>query len=137
MAEPITYDPPPAIPDGGRAQVDDFVAALDESGLLRAATGAVRTYPDIAALLVRRLDPESVRALVALGGMLKDLDADRTEQVVGGARSAASAAGEAARSAEAPSLFQLVRQLGDPDVRRAAGSLLAGLKAFGRSMRAG
>ena len=27
MAEPITYDPPPAIPDGGRAQVDDFVAA--------------------------------------------------------------------------------------------------------------
>lgn len=137
MAEPITYSPPPAIPDRGRAQVDDFVAALDESGLLRAATGAIRNYPDVAAVVVKRLDPDSVRALVALGGLLKDLDPDRTERVVAGARSAVGAAGEASRAAKPPSLLTLVRQLGDPDVRRAAGSLLAGLKAFGRATRTG
>lgn len=137
MAEPITYSPPPAIPDRGRAQVDDFVAALDESGLLRAATGAIRNYPEVAAVVVRRLDPESIRALVALGGLLKDLDPDHTEQVVAGARTAATAAGDAARTDDPPSLFSLVRQLGDPDVRRAAGSLLAGLKAFGQAMRRG
>lgn len=137
MARPLSYTPPPALPDRGEAQVADFVAALDESGLLRAATGAVRTYPQLAELLVQRIDPDTLRALVAAGGLLQDLDPVATERGVAAARSAVSSAGRVASSEHTPSLLALVRLARDPDVRRGVASVLVGLRTFGRALRTG
>ena len=137
MARPLSYTPPPAIPDRGQQQVTDFVAALDASGLRRAATGAVRTYPELAELLVQRLDPDTLRALVAAGGLLQGLDPDATERGVRATRSAVSSAGRVASSEHTPSLLALVRLARDPDVRRGVASVLVGLRAFGRALRPG
>ena len=136
MARPISYTPPPVDHEGqaAQAQVDDFVAALHESGLLRAATGMVRSYPDVAALLVQRLDPQTLRSLAALGGLVQSMDPEATERFVGAIRSSVEAADEAGTAREAPSVVGLARQLGDPDVRRGAGAVLSALGAFGRTM---
>lgn len=137
MARPISYTPPPVAHDPARDQVDDFVAALEESGLLRALTGAIRAYPDLAAMVVQRVDADTLRSLAALGALGQALDPEVTERYVGGVRAAVSAADEAATADDAPSVVGLLRGLGDPDVRRGAGALLAALGAFGRSMREG
>lgn len=135
MARPISYTPPPVAHDPGRAQVDDFVAALEETGLLRALTGTVRAYPDLAALVLEHVDADTLRSLAALGELGQSLDPEMTERYVDGVQAAVAAGDRAATAASAPSVIALFRELGDPDVRRGAGALLAALGAFGRAMR--
>lgn len=135
MARRIDYSTPPVDDPAAQRQVDDFVAALHESGLLRALTGAVHSYPELLELVVRRLDPDTLRSLAMLAGLLGRLDPDATERVVSAGEDALAAADGTLEAREAPSVLDLLRSLGDPDVRRGAGALLAGLGAFGRAMR--
>lgn len=134
MATRIEYTPPTPQHDPAEAQVDDLVAALHESGLLRALTGAVRAYPELLEMIVTRLDADRLRGLVALGGLAGVLSPDGAERFVDGARSAAAAADHAIVADDAPSLVSLARQLNDPDVRRGAGAVVAALGAFGRAV---
>ena len=133
MATRLSHTPAPLSPDPAGQDVDDLVAALHESGLLRALTGAVRGYPDLATRLVQSLDTDSVRALAELGSALRVPDVEGAQRLASGVRDGVDAASRAA-SGEAPSLFAIVREVGSEDVRRALGALVAGLGAFGRSV---
>lgn len=135
MARPVNYATPPVPDRAAERQVDDFVEALHESGLLRALTGAVRAYPELLELVVRRLDADTLRSLYTLAGALGKLDPAATERVVGAGEDALAAADHTLEAREAPSVLDLLRSLGDADVRRGAGALLAGLGAFGRAMK--
>ena len=133
MAKPIRHEPaqPPTDPVGDQAE--DLMAALHETGLLRALTGAVRAYPDLAGAVVGGLDAEKVKALVALGGLSDALGAQGALQFVAGIRSAVAAA-DHVTSSDPPSLVTLVGQLGDPDVRRGLAAVVAALGAFGHAV---
>ncbi len=133
MARPIQHTPTPPPVDPVGDQTADLMAALHEAGLLRALTGAVRAYPDLLATLLQGLDPEKLKALAALGGLTDVLGAEGAQQAVRGVRSAIAAA-DHATTAPAPSLVLLAKQLGDPDVRRGIGALVAALGAFGREI---
>ena len=135
MARPINYATPPVQDLGAQRQAEDFVQALHESGLLRALTGAVRAYPDLLELVVRRLDADTLRSLYALAGALGKLDPDQTERVINAGEQALGAADHTLEARQAPSVLDLLRSLGDADVRRGAGAVLAGLGAFGRAMK--
>lgn len=134
MATRIEYTPPPPAHDPAAEQLDDLVTALHDSGLLRAITGAVRASPELAELVVTRLDPERLRGLFALAGLTAVLSPDGAERFVAGARAAAGAADEAVTTAEPPSLVGLLRRLNDPDVRRGAAAVIAALGAFGAAV---
>lgn len=136
MATRLSHTPAPFPHDPAQRDVDDLVAALHESGLLRALAGAVRGYPDIASRLAQALDPDSVRALAELGTALGLPAVGDAQRLADGVREGVDAAGEAA-SGEAPSLFAIVRELGSEDVRRAIGVVVAGLGAFGRHLGSG
>lgn len=133
MATRIEHTPSRSTHDPAAAQVDDLVAALHEAGLLRALTGAVRASPEIAELVVTRLDPERLRGLFALAGLASVLSPDGAERFVAGARAAAAAADDAV-TGDPPSLVGLLRRLNDPDVRRGAAAVLAALGAFGAAV---
>lgn len=134
MATRLTYTPTAPPTDAAADQATDLVAALHETGLLRALTGAVRAYPQLAEMLVNGLDAERIRGLWELGGLVGLLSPDGAARVVDGARAAVAAADHAMTS-PAPSLVTLVRQLGDEDVRRGAAAALAALGALGASLR--
>lgn len=134
MATRIEYTPPPPAHDGADAQVAELVEALQETGLLRALTGAVRAYPQLAEMVVTGLDPERIRGLWELGGLADLLSPDGTARLVDGARAAAAAADHAIVN-DPPSLVGLARALNDEDVRRGAGALVAALGAFGRAVQ--
>ena len=133
MATRIEYTPPVPDHDAAQEQAEDLVEALHETGLLRALTGAVRAYPELAEMLVTRLDAERLRGLFELGGLVGVLSPDGARSFVDGARSALAAADHAAHS-DPPSLLGLARQLSDPDVRRGAAALVAALGALGASL---
>ena len=133
MAERITYTPPPPSPAGAAAEVDELVAALHESGLLRALTGAVRAHPRLLGLAAEHVDADRLRTVVALGGLTGVVGPDGAERLVEGAR-AATAAAEHALADDPPSLLALARSLNDPDVRRGAGALVAALGALGATL---
>lgn len=133
MAKPITYTPAPSPTDPAAAQTADLIRALQQSGLLRAATGAVRAYPGLARILVQRVDADKVKSLAALGGLTRLLGSQGARQFVSGI-TAGVAAADRATSLPAPSVVTLAKQLGDPDVRRGVAAVIAGLGAFGRAV---
>jgi uncharacterized protein YjgD (DUF1641 family) len=133
MATRVTHTPRPPADDPAAEQLDELVDALHESGLLRVLTAAVRSYPELAEMVVTRLDADRVRTLVELGDLADVLTPEGTRRLVAGARAAATAADDAVAS-EPPSLLGLARSLNDPDVRRGAGAVVAALGAFGRAV---
>jgi uncharacterized protein YjgD (DUF1641 family) len=133
MARPLSHTPTPPPVDPVGDQAADLMSALHETGLLRALTGAVRAYPDLLAALVQGLDGEKLKALATLGGLSDVLGAEGAAQAVRGVRSAVAAA-DHATNAPPPSLVALGRSLGDPDVRRGLGAIVAALGAFGREV---
>ncbi|MBY5161355.1 DUF1641 domain-containing protein [Salsipaludibacter albus] len=134
MARPLSHTPAHVDHRTAQRQVDDFVAALDESGLLRALTGAIRAHPELAAQVTGRIDPDDATAMAALAGLLEVPDPDAARRLVRATRAGRAAADDALTTAEPPTWLELVRRLHDADVRRGVGAVLAGLRAFGRVM---
>lgn len=135
MAKPIRYTPAPSPTGQADAQAADLIRALYDSGLLRAATGAVRAYPDLAKILIRGVDADKMKALAALGGLSGVLGSQGARQLVSGI-TAGVAAADKATSLPAPSVLTLAKQLGDPDVRRGVAAAIAAVGAFGRALAA-
>ncbi|CAN5833357.1 hypothetical protein BH24ACT15_BH24ACT15_02600 [soil metagenome] len=135
MAKPIRYTPAPSPTGQADAQAADLIRALYDSGLLRAATGAVRAYPDLAKILIRGVDADKMKALAALGGLSGVLGSQGARQLVSGI-TAGVAAADKATSLPAPSVLTLAKQLGDPDVRRGVAAAIAAVGAFGRAVAA-
>ncbi len=134
MAKPLTYTPP-SIPDTAASdEVTDLVAALHQSGLMRALTGVIRAYPQLLKMGLERTDPDALRSVYALGGALKDLDPQMAQRLATGllqARKDAEAA--AAGAPEGP--LALLKRLRDPNTRRGLTAGLAALAAIGRALR--
>lgn len=137
MAKPIRYTPAPSPTGQADAQAADLIRALYDSGLLRAATGAVRAYPDLAKILIRGVDADKMKALAALGGLSGVLGSQGARQLVSGITAGVAAADKATSlSLPAPSVLTLAKQLGDPDVRRGVAAAIAAVGAFGRAVAA-
>lgn len=133
MATQLSYTPPTPPDTAAQDEVDDLVAALHESGLLRAFAGAVRAYPQLLTLLMKSVDADTLRSSIALAGSLKDLDPEESHKVAAGIRRARSEAAHAAQGKpEGP--IKLFRRLRDPDTRRGFSAALAGLAAVGGSL---
>ncbi|MBS45917.1 MAG: hypothetical protein CMH83_22645 [Nocardioides sp.] len=134
MARPLGYLPPTPPDTAATDELDDLVAALHESGLLRALTGGVRSYPQLLGTLLDVLDARTVRSVVALTTALRDLDPDQAERLATGLRRAREDAATAVESkAEGP--LALFRRMRDPDTRRGISAALAALAAVGGAMR--
>lgn len=134
MATSLGYTPPTPPDTAATDEVDDLVAALHESGLLRALAGGVRAYPQLLRHLLTAIDADSLRATIALAGSLRDLDPEESEQLAAGIRRARSAAAEAS-AAEPEGPLALLKRLRDPDTRRGISAALAALAAIGQSMK--
>jgi uncharacterized protein YjgD (DUF1641 family) len=135
MATPLGYRPPDAVDDQARLELDDLVAALHDSGLLRTGAGAARSYPDLLRPLLRSIDARAVRSALELVQALGDLDPDASRRLSTGVRRARTAAAEAAaQPPEGP--VRWWRRLRDPDTRRGISAALAGLAALGAALRA-
>lgn len=134
MAKPLHHTPATAPATAAADEVRDFVAALHGSGLLRAATGAVRAYPQLLEMGLNAVDDRSIRAVLALGGSVRHLDPEAAERLAEGIRQARTEATSAAsRPAEGP--LVLLKRLRDPDTRRGLSASLAALAAVGRALR--
>ena len=92
MATQLSYTPPIPPDTAAQDEVDDLVAALHESGLLRAFAGAVRAYPQLLTLLMKSVDADTLRSSIALAGSLRDLDPEESHKVAAGIRRARSEA---------------------------------------------
>ena len=92
MARQLGYTPPTPPDSQARAELDDLVEALHDAGLLRALAGGARSYPDILRLLLRSVDAQTLRSLVALSAAATDLDPAGTERVARGTRRGLAAA---------------------------------------------
>lgn len=134
MAEALSHTPRHVDHQAAKRQLDDLVAALEESGLLRALTGAVRQYPQLAAEVAKRIDPNRATGAAAVTGLLSVPDAEDAHRVAAGLRAAGGAADRALAARSAPGLLQLVRRLGDADVRRGLAAALDALSAFGAAV---
>lgn len=133
MARPLSYVPPVRPDSGPQDDVDQLVAALHESGLLRAMAGGARAYPQLLSRLLEAVDARTVRSVLELAGGLRDLDPDESAQVADGIRRARrDAARAAAGRPEGP--LALLRRLRDPDTRRGLAAALAALAALGSSL---
>jgi len=133
MATPLTYTPPTPPDTSSSDEVADLVAALHDSGLLRALAGGARSYPQLVKLAVDTVDAPTLRSLIALSHALSDLDPHVSERVADGvldARRAARAA--ASRPPEGP--LALLRRLRDPNTRRGLSAALAALAALGGAL---
>lgn len=133
MATQLGYTPPTPSDSQAQAEVDDLVAALHESGLLRVLAGGARSYPQLLGHLLAAVDADTLRSAVALAGALRDLDPEESEKVAEGIRRARREATRAA-SGEPESPWRLLKRLKDPDTRRGMSAALAGLAALGRSL---
>lgn len=133
MATPLGYRPPTRPDTGAQDEVDDLVAALHESGLLRALAGGARSYPQLLTTLLRSVDADTLRSTIALAGAARDLDPEEAERVAAGIRDARAAAAEAA-AGEPEGPVSLFRRLADPDTRRGISAALAALRALGASL---
>lgn len=132
MATSLGYTPPTPPDTAARDDLDDLVRALHESGLLRAAAGGARSYPQLLRGLLRAVDADTVRSVIALTGSLRGLDPEQSEQVATGVRRARAAA--AAASDEPVGVRALWRRLRDPDTRRGMAAGLAALAALGAAL---
>ena len=133
MATSLGYTPPTPPDTAAQDDLDDLVRALHESGLLRAAAGGARSYPQLLRGLIHAVDADTVRSLIALSGSLRGLDPDRAEQVATGVRRARAAAAETA-SDDPEGVRALWRRLRDPDTRRGVSAALAALAALGAAL---
>ena len=134
MATSLGYTPPTPPDTAARDDLDDLVAALHQSGLLRAAAGGARSYPQLLGALLEAVDADTVRAVIALGGSVRGLDPGRAEEVATGVRRARDAAATAAASREPEGARALLRRLRDPDTRRGLSAALAALAALGAAL---
>lgn len=133
MATSLGYTPPTPPDTAARDDVDALVAALHDSGLLRAMAGGARAYPQLLTRVLRAVDARTVRSVVELAGGLRDLDPEEAAKVAGGIRRARTdAARAAAGKPEGP--VALLRRLRDPDTRRGLAAALAALAALGGSL---
>ncbi|WP_432479471.1 DUF1641 domain-containing protein [Nocardioides sp. GXQ0305] len=133
MATSLGYTPPSPPDTAAHDDLDDLVKALHESGLLRAAAGGARSYPQLLRGVLHAVDAGTVRSFVALSGSLRGLDPDRSEQVAAGVRRARAAAATAA-TGEPEGIRALFRRLRDPDTRRGISAVLAALAALGTAL---
>lgn len=133
MARSLGYTPPAPPSDQARDELDDLVAALHDSGLLRALAGGVRTYPQLLGALLDVVDARTVRSVIALASALGDLDPDGSARLASGVRRARTDA--AATLAGPPEKVRtVVRRLRDPDTRRGLSAALAALSAIGGAL---
>lgn len=134
MAKPLGYTPPTPADTAADDEVDDLVLALHQSGLLRAATGAVRAYPQLLGSLLSVVSADAARSTITLASALRGLDPEQSERLAAGIRRAGSAAAEAIDGdSEGP--LALLRRLRDPDTRRGISAALAALSAIGAALR--
>lgn len=133
MATALGYTPPTPPDTAARDEVDDLVAALHDSGLLRAMAGGARAYPQLLTRALHAIDAKTIRAVLELSASLQDLDPEETAKVAGGIRRARSEAARAA-AAEPEGPLALFRRLRDPDTRRGLAAALAALAAIGGSL---
>ncbi len=132
MAKSLGYTPPTPPDTAPDDALRDLVLALHESGLLRAAAGGVRRYPDLVHAALASDHSQEIRSLIVLLRALGDLDPGQAERIADGIRDAREAAPRAAQDPR--STFGLLAQLRDPDTRRGLSAALAGLKAFGAAI---
>lgn len=132
MARSLGYTPPTPPDTAAHDELDDLVRALHDSGLLRAAAGGVRAYPELLGSLLAAIDADDVRSAIELSGGLRDLDPDRSARLAAGIRAARTAARSAARRPVGP--VALLRRLRDPDTRRGLAAALAALSALGAAL---
>ncbi|MGB3771142.1 MAG: hypothetical protein WBA00_08355 [Rhodococcus sp. (in: high G+C Gram-positive bacteria)] len=136
MAKPLAFTPPTPPDTAASDELDDLVDALHDSGLLRAFAGAARSYPSLLKILLDGVDGDSLRSLIALAGVLRDLDPEDSERVAAGIRQARQESYAAAtRAPEGP--IKLARRLFDPNTRRGISAALAALAAVGEALREG
>lgn len=133
MATSLGYTPPTPPDTAASDEVDDLVQALHESGLLRAMAGLSRSYPQLLLKLMEGIDADTIRSLIALAGILDDLDPDQTERLVDGVRRARHDAAQAA-AGEPEGPRALARRMRDPNTRRGISAALAGLAALGAAL---
>ncbi len=133
MARQLGYTPPTPPDSQARAELDDLVEALHDAGLLRARAGGARSYPDILRLLLRSVDAQTLRSLVALSAAATDLDPAGTERVARGVRRARQAAPRAARG-RPPGLLRLGWRMRRKDTRRGLAAAIAALAALGSAL---
>ncbi|CAN5252044.1 hypothetical protein BH09ACT12_BH09ACT12_07000 [soil metagenome] len=134
MARPLGYTPPIPPDLGAQDEVDDLVAALHDSGLLRAMAGGARAYPQLLQPLLSAVDADSLRSGIALLGALSNLDPVESERVARGIRQARTDAASAAASKKPDGPLALLRRLRDPDTRRGLAAALAALAALGAAL---
>ncbi|MGZ8177231.1 DUF1641 domain-containing protein [Williamsia sp. SKLECPSW1] len=134
MARSLGYTPPTPPDTAASDELDDLVEALHDSGLLRALAGGARAYPTLLKTLLDAIDADSLRAVLAVAGGLRDLDPDEAERLAGGIRRARSDAAAAA-TAKPEGPVALARRLRDPDTRRGLSAALAALAAIGGALR--
>lgn len=134
MARPLPHNP--ARIDDGSAQreVDEFLAALADSGLLRALTGAIRAYPELVGQVTGRIDPDDAEAVAVLTGLVSVPSPDGARRLAGALRRARTAAERALASAAPPSVLELVRLARHDDVRRGLAAVLAALGGLGAGL---
>lgn len=133
MSKPLGYLPPVPPDTAAQDEVDDLVAALYESGLLRVLAGGARAYPQLLRTLLKAIDADAIRSAIELAGALRDLDPDESAKVADGVRRARTDA-VAAATGRPEGTFALLRRLRDPDTRRGISAALAGLAALGGSL---
>lgn len=136
MATRLSYTPATPPDSQARAELDDLVDALHDAGLLRAMAGGARAYPDILRLLLKSVDTQTLRSVIALSSAVQHLDPVGSERVADGVRRARSSATRAARE-DPPGPIKLLRRLRDPDTRRGLAAALAGLAALGAALGEG
>lgn len=134
MPTSLGYTPPTPPDTGARDDLDDLLRALHESGLLRAAAGGARSYPQLLRAALGAVDARTVRSFIALSGSVRGLDPDRAEALAAGVRRARDAAATAASSREPDGVRALLRRLRDPDTRRGLSAALAALAALGSAL---
>lgn len=134
MARSLGYTPPTPPDTAARDELDDLVDALHDSGLLRALAGGARAYPTLLRTALDAVDADTLRAVIAVAGGLRDLDPDEAERVAGGIRRARSDA-TAAATAKPEGPVALLRRLRNPDTWRGLSAALAALAAIGGALR--
>lgn len=132
MAESLGYTPPTPPDTSVEDALNDLLVALHERGLLRAAAGVVRRYPDLINTALASDRSGEIRSVLLLLQALQDLDPEQVGRLADGVRDAREASVEAARDPH--SALGLLAQLRDPDTRRGLSAALAAVKAVGAAL---
>jgi uncharacterized protein YjgD (DUF1641 family) len=127
MARPLSHTPAPPDDESAHQELDELLAALADSGLLRALTGAIRAHPEIVGLVAKRIEPDDAEAVAVVATQVSVPSPDGARRLVAGLRRARAAADRALATATPPSLLDLVRLARHDDVRRGLAAVLAAL----------